>query len=1288
MELHNLYWLQAVLAAALAIFLSIYLWQHRAITAARFLIGIMLEAAFWSLGYAFEYMSQSLEARLFWVKVQYLGAVWLAPTFIAFSLCIAGMERWIAWRRLWVLALIPVITIVAAWTNFAHELVWKSAWLDPGSPGLSTIYSRGVLFWVYLTYAYLLLMLGTLVLMRAIWKARREHRRRLGMLLLGVCLPWLFHVLYSFGIKPFSLVDLTPLAFGLVGLLFTLGIFRARLMHLIPLAREALMENLPDPVMVLDARDHLVDLNSAAQVIFGPEAIKYIDQPISRIFVGQPTLKDVLGSATESQITLELDMNGWTRVFEVRVSSLKDLRNIRVGRYLIFRDITQRRRIQDELQSSEERYRSTFDHTGTAMMISGLDTTITMVNSKFAEVSGYSPEEVEGKKSWQEFVHPDDLERMLQYNKKRRVGGDAPREYEFRFIDRWGKQLWMDNTVNMVPGTDLAVASLLDVSDRKMAEERESARLRRLQGQRATLVELSTHPALAAGNMEAAARLVSEAVADTMQVERVALWLLAGDGDALSCLDSYIQSNKEHCLSPDLPLEKFPRYVEALQSERFVAAYDAQQEPITSEFNEVLLKPNNIVSSLDAVIRLSGQVRGVICINQVGGHRLWHSDEISFAMEIADQVAQALLNRDKRKAQEALKESHERYSTFLEGLPDPVVVYDMAGCAQYLNAAFEETFGWKRGELLGKRIDFVPPESVEETRKAVEGLVSGRQIKNFSTKRLTKDGRLLDVVLSNSPYHDQNGGQAGNIVIIRDVTALAQAQARLKESEERYRSLVENTPYGLIIAEVPSGRIFYANKQLAEIFGYQNSAEEGISFWDVIDPADLELAQKRMKKHMSGNAPPQGHIYTGYRKDGTRIRFKITAALLQSRGKQVLQAIVSDVTNEEMMERQLHQAQKMEAVGTLAGGVAHEFNNLLMAIRGYSQLLIARDNLEPMVREPLEKITQTTRRAADLANTMLSFSKPETGHKEPVDLNQALLNMQGLLQGTLPPNIEQKMELAADLPLLMANPNQLEQVLLNLAVNARDAMPAGGELTCSTKWLRADDSFRARHNWATEEIYAQVTVEDTGQGMDQEVQARIFEPFYSTKEPGKGTGLGLFVAYSIITNHGGGIEVESKPGMGTRFSIYLPADAGLAKKELLPKSLEQLPMGVGQRILVVDDESSLREITREALENFGYTISEAANGREALERYEENMRQGRRFDLVLLDLAMPIMDGASCFNRIISLDPSALVIITTGHAPNQAGLGDLISQPFAIINKPFDLANLLKQVSRAIHPFK
>ena len=1284
MEFQNLYWLQAVLAAALALFLAVYLWRHRAINAVRYLAALLMAVSLWAAASALEYMSPELSTRLFWVKVQWMGAVWVAPTFLPFCLCLAGMKKWANWRRLWPLALLPLFIMLAVWTNPLHNLVWKAAWLEQSGSGVFTFFQRGPVFWIHITYAYLLLMVGTLVLIGNFWKERRVHSRKIGLLFLGLSLPWAANALYMFGVKPFSNIDFTPLAFGVAGVFFTLGVFRARLLDLIPLAREALMENLPDPVMVLDGQDRLVDINSAAQQLLGPGARGLLNQPVAKIFEGQPALKEILDSASESRTQLELDINDRTRVFEVRVSTLKDLRAVQVGRYLILRDITRRVHFQEKLTRNQERYRVTFEHTGTAMMICGGDTIIIMVNSKFAEIAGYDPADIQGKMSWRDFAHPEDLERISLYHRLRRETGEAPKEYEFRFVDRWGNVRWMNNTVQLVPGSEVAVASMVDISDRKRAQQRERDRLRRLQRQRASLVQLSTHPALVGGNLEATARVVTEALAHTMQAERTALWLLSEDGAVLRCLDSFKLSSQEHFLEPDLPTDEFSRYMRSLQSERAIPAYDAQRDPRTSEFKDIMLGPKDIVSSLDAGIRLSGRVRGVICVNQVGQKREWRNDEISFVAEIADQVAQALLNQERLRTQEALRESHERYSMFLDGLPDPVVVYDPEGRVQYLNSAFAETFGWTREELFNKRIPFVPPESFAETQDGIRLLANGGQVSNFATKRLTKDGRLLDVNIGSSPYHDELGDLAGNIVLIRDVTALTQAQARLAESEERYRSLAENSPYGLFVAEMPSGKVLYANQQLLDIFGYGMEDSQSLTVWQAIDPSDLEIAQKRFQQHSTEEAPDKGFVYSGRRKDGSAMRFKVSAAVVQGEGRQLLQGIVSDVTNEELMERQLRQAQKMEAVGTLAGGVAHEFNNLLMAIRGYSQLLSAHQKLEPAMRNSLEKISQTTRRAADLADTMLSFSKPETGQKKPVDLNQVLRSVQGLLRGTLPPSIEQRIELAPGLPLLMANPNQLEQVLLNLAVNARDAMPSGGLLTLRTAWKRADDRFRASRSWATEELYAEAVVEDSGHGLSRAEQARVFEPFYTTKEAGKGTGLGLFVAYSIITNHGGGIEVESAPGQGARFKIYLPADPELRPGEPQPKAAEELVSGQGQHILVVDDEASLREITHEALEAYGYQVEEARNGREALQKYEASLRLGREFDLVLLDLAMPVMDGAVCFQRLMHLNPAVKVIIATGHATSNPGLDNLAANPMAIIKKPFDLAELLKEVDRAL----
>jgi CheY-like chemotaxis protein len=265
-----------------------------------------------------------------------------------------------------------------------------------------------------------------------------------------------------------------------------------------------------------------------------------------------------------------------------------------------------------------------------------------------------------------------------------------------------------------------------------------------------------------------------------------------------------------------------------------------------------------------------------------------------------------------------------------------------------------------------------------------------------------------------------------------------------------------------------------------------------------------------------------------------------------------------------------------------------------------------------------------------------------------------------------------------------ADRNQMEQVLLNLAVNARDAMPQGGLLSFRARQVELDHAFCHTHPWAEPGVWLELEVADTGEGMTPEVRERIFEPFFTTKEPGVGTGLGLAVAYSLITSHGGGILVHSRPGQGTRFRIYLPVSQHSPMPAATPRPHQAPPRGKGQSVLVVDDEAAVREICRQALSMHGYNVSEAAEGRMALELYRWAMQQGRPYDLVILDLAMPVMDGRQCLQELLKLDPNLRVIIATGHGYDDRKMDDLIRRAAGVLSKPFDLQSLLTEVARVL----
>ncbi len=351
MDLQTIYWLQAVVAAALAVFVTVYLWRHRAMLSARLLMALLLEAAAWSLTCGLEYTSPTLASRLLWVKLEYLTGVWVAPTILAFTFCVTGLERWVSWRRLWPLGLLPLFTVLAAFTNSHYHLLWGAARLEQRGPALVTLLERGPVFWVYLTYAYLLLMVSSFILVRTFLRARHLHRRQLGVVLLGIGIPWIVNALYFARIEPFYYVDLTPLAFSMVGLSLTWGLFRTRLVDLIPLAREALLDNLPDPVMVLDSQDRLVDMNSAAHTLLGGER-ELIGRPAAEMFPGHSRFAELLASAQELQAELDMEWQGVRRGFELRSTKLRDLRGTTVGRFLILRDITQRLLAQEELSAT------------------------------------------------------------------------------------------------------------------------------------------------------------------------------------------------------------------------------------------------------------------------------------------------------------------------------------------------------------------------------------------------------------------------------------------------------------------------------------------------------------------------------------------------------------------------------------------------------------------------------------------------------------------------------------------------------------------------------------------------------------------------------------------------------------------------------------------------------------------------------------------------------------------------------------------------------------------------
>ena len=361
-------------------------------------------------------------------------------------------------------------------------------------------------------------------------------------------------------------------------------------------------------------------------------------------------------------------------------------------------------------------------------------------------------------------------------------------------------------------------------------------------------------------------------------------------------------------------------------------------------------------------------------------------------------------------------------------------------------------------------------------------------------------------------------------------------------------------------------------------------------------------------------------------------------------GSPAVLAFLIDVSETKSLRAQLYQAQKMEAIGTLAGGIAHDFNNLLTVVTGYGELLLAAKKPGDSEYEDLQKICSAGRRGAELVRGLLTLGRKAQSKPAPLNLNRSVEQSTMLLERTIVKMLEIEVILEEDLAIIHADPTQMDQILMNLAVNARDAMPRGGRLTIETKNVVLDKEYCRSQVEAREGPHVMLRVTDTGLGMDEETRERIFEPFFSTKDPGRGTGLGLAMVFGIVKQHGGHITCESQPGHGTTFRIYFPVSEGEPAQVDVSDDLAQLTGS--ETILLVDDEEPVRNLGQRILVPAGYTVLTATNGREALDLY---VREKDSIDLVILDLVMPEMDGRSCYEALQLIDPEIKIILTSGY---------------------------------------
>jgi hypothetical protein len=640
-----------------------------------------------------------------------------------------------------------------------------------------------------------------------------------------------------------------------------------------------------------------------------------------------------------------------------------------------------------------------------------------------------------------------------------------------------------------------------------------------------------------------------------------------------------------------------------------------------------------------------------------------------------------------KAAAKALAALEARKSAILESALDCVITMDRFGQIVEFNPAAERTFGYSREEAVGRLLAdlVVPPaqrrahaQGLERHLRTGEGRIVGHRQEMVAQRA---DGTELPVELAVTRVDLPEGPVFTGY--LRDLTEQKLARSRLVESQQLLEGILENSP-ALISLNDRQGRYLFINRQLAEALGVDAEAAKGRTA-EELAPPEVSASWRDADRQVWQTGQPYQYEGVMPSPDGDRTLLMMKFPVLDAAGAMYAIATIStDITERkaaeaerELLGQRLRQSERLESLGQLAGGVAHDFNNLLAVILNYAAF-VAEDTLDnPSLRADVEQIRIAAERAARLTKQLLTVGRREAVQTELLDVNGLVEETRSLLSRTLGEHIELVVQGDQGLPAISADRGQIEQVLLNLAVNARDAMPAGGTLTISTGVTDLDEDYARLHPGSRPGRHVALSVSDTGSGMAPEVLPHIFEPFFTTKPQGEGTGLGLATVYGVVTRAGGSIAVYSEPGLGTTFRVFVPVAQDQATVVAAPRA-EHLE-GRGETVLVVDDEPALAATTARMLRRHGYVVLEASSGAAALE-----LAGGQEIHLLITDSVMPKMSGRELVSQVTQLWPELPVIFMSGYSEGVIGPQRIIAEGATLIEKPFSSEVLLAKVRQAI----
>ncbi|MBZ5698152.1 MAG: PAS domain S-box protein [Acidobacteriia bacterium] len=701
-----------------------------------------------------------------------------------------------------------------------------------------------------------------------------------------------------------------------------------------------------------------------------------------------------------------------------------------------------------------------------------------------------------------------------------------------------------------------------------------------------------------------------------------------------------------------------------------------------------ILHPEDVPSVIESTNQIVSNKRPGIRVyrlrHKTTGEYLWLEDSVSPEFDDSGNLSAIFgVARDiseRKQAEEKLRESEGHYRSLFENMLNGFaycrMLFDDGQPQDFIylsvNQAFERLTGLK--DVAGKKVSEVIPGIRESAPDLFE--LYGRVARTGVPEQCEIYLEALKMWFTISVYCPR---QDHFVAVFDVITDRKRAEEALRTSEGKYRQIVETSNEGIWMLD-PDGKTIFANRQMAQMLGYSEEELSRLSLFDLTYDSDLADARARMERLRMGEAVQRDLRYR--RKDGSELwALASSAPVFDAAGKNAgMLGMLSDITERKRLEKQFRQAQKMEAVGQLAGGVAHDFNNLLGVIIGYSELV--EESLKPddPLRPKIEEIKKAGERGASLTRQLLAFSRQQVLEPKILNLNSVVADVQKMLQRLISEDIELITNCQPNLALVKVDRGQIEQVIMNLAVNARDAMPNGGKLRIETANVDLDDFYARQHAPMVPGSFVMLVITDTGMGMDAETQTHIFEPFFTTKEQGKGTGLGLATVYGIVKQSGGYVWVYSELGQGTIFKIYLPQVQGEAEKEKPSIGPDKLVKET-ETILLVEDEEALRKMTHELLEQSGYTVLEASDGLEALEIAWQHKGP---IHLLLTDVVMPRMSGPALAKPAAALHPELKVLYMSGYTGYSYVSQGLVSSESELLQKPFTRDTLLRKIREVL----